>query len=207
MITRPTRWRAPTGTHAPVPQHAALRPACWLLGGSARWRAAPVADDGQRSHQLRSVVWNLPPAWKTRVGPSNQGVASSKRVSHTGLDGAERRPQVPHESPSSINIRRFFGGRSHVRQGLDRELARRWLRPTDSMCLCSLPSRRLAALGPRYAGLAALTAAPRTLGLALVGRSPISNLVHDVAGVRYRATAVDHQGLGLTKVRNTSRAT
>ena len=58
--------------------------------------------------------WNLPPAWKTRVGPSRHSVASSKRVSHTGLDGAERRPQVPHESSLSINIRRFFGGQFSV---------------------------------------------------------------------------------------------
>ena len=40
------------------------------------------------------------------MGPSRHSVTSSKRVSHTGLDGAERRPQVPHESSLSINNHR-----------------------------------------------------------------------------------------------------
>ena len=52
-----------------------------------------------------------------------------------------------------------------------RSLAHRWLRPTDSMRVCSPPSRRLATLAPRYAGLTALTTAPRTPGLALVGEA------------------------------------
>ncbi len=37
--------------------------------------------------------------------------------SHTGLDGAERRPQVPRESSLSINIRRFFGGQFSMSPG------------------------------------------------------------------------------------------
>ena len=36
-------------------------------------------------------------------------------------------------------------------------------RPTDILGVCSPPSRRVAALRPRFAGLSALTAAPRTL--------------------------------------------
>ena len=35
-------------------------------------------------------------------------------------------------------------------------------RPTDSFGVCSPPSRRVASLRPRFAGLAAWTAAPRT---------------------------------------------
>jgi len=64
-----------------------------------------------------------------------------------------------------------------VKGSIEDSLARRWLRPTDSMRVCSPPSRRLATLAPRYAGLTALTTAPRTLGLALVGRSPIISLL------------------------------
>ena len=46
MIMRPTPWRAQTGTraHAPVPRHAALRPAWRLSGGSARWNAPPAVN-------------------------------------------------------------------------------------------------------------------------------------------------------------------
>ena len=48
MITRPTPRRATreAHAHAPLPRHAALRPAWRLSGGSARRNAPPVADAG-----------------------------------------------------------------------------------------------------------------------------------------------------------------
>ena len=75
-------WRAQTGTHAhaPVPHHAALRPAWWLSGGTARCNAAPVADDGQRltpSYRTDRYRWESPPAPTPRRPCSRSAVAPS----------------------------------------------------------------------------------------------------------------------------------
>ena len=52
-ITRPTSGRAQTGTHAhaPVPRHAALRPAWRLSGGPARCNAASVEPADARCRE------------------------------------------------------------------------------------------------------------------------------------------------------------
>ena len=68
-----------THAHAPVPHHAALRPAWWLSGGPARCNAAPVAD-GQRSTVAPSPptldVANVGGGEPPVSGPLRNGVES-----------------------------------------------------------------------------------------------------------------------------------
>ncbi len=46
---------------------------------------------------------------------------------------------------------------------------------SDILTVCSTPSRRVAALRPRYAGLAALTASPRTYTNPALNRRPLES--------------------------------
>ena len=74
-----------------------------------------------------------------------------RRAAHGLTESATRRTSLPHNFC-------YRGRRDLDRQGTAR---RRPCRSRDSLPLCSPPSRRVAALRPRFAGLTALTAAPR----------------------------------------------
>ena len=103
MTTRPTSWRAHTGTHAhaPVPPHAAFRPARWLSSGPARGNAAPVEPDGARRHERKGP---------SRLSPASYvAVWSGRGVDERGAVAAGRRvPDPPRNAPQLV-------GRSEAR--------------------------------------------------------------------------------------------
>ena len=80
-----------THVHVPVPHHAALRPAWWLSGASARCNAPPVAADGQRlTPSCRTDrYWESPPAPAPVAVLPVHGGPWARRHSTSRTSGAE----------------------------------------------------------------------------------------------------------------------
>ena len=134
--------------------------------------AQPTHTGWRQAQQWRSVVTTLEPA-------------RLRNIYHALAQGVGEREHPPNSG--LVPTARCCGRRRH--------------RQTNSVRVCSPASRRVAALRPRFAGLTALTPAPRTLvQTGSCRRCPLVHPLHVVVDALFRMTlfpaTVDTRGRG-----------
>ena len=125
------------------------------------------------------------------------GLSHRHRLDATYARRAEQPPEGDDKSTrmlASAEMRGFLARR----RSTTRCCGRLGAVEADNVRVCSPPSRRVAALRPRFAGLTALTAAPRTLvQTGLVRRrnkhDPLHVVVDDLFGMTRFSALVDNQ--------------